>query len=115
MKTCVITGVGAGIGKATAIKLSYSKLFDNYALIGRNLKEIEATRKDMAESVDQEHIKEYSIDLVSPEQIPDIIKRIYQDFESIDCLLNIAGYTDPQPLLSTTLESFEQTYKINVF
>ena len=82
MKTCVITGVGAGIGKATAIKLSESKLFDNYALIGRNLKEIEATRKDMAKSVDQEHIKVYSIDLVSPEQIPGIIKRIFQDFGS---------------------------------
>ncbi len=30
-------------------------------------------------------------------------------------MYNIAGYTDPQSLLTTSLESFELTYKINVF
>jgi Short-chain dehydrogenases of various substrate specificities len=34
---------------------------------------------------------------------------------SIDILLNIAGYADPQSLLDTTAENIVKTYTINVF
>lgn len=112
MKTCVITGCGAGIGRATAIKLSETVFFDNYALLGRNKEDIETTVKSMR---NDKNIKFYYADFTSPEQIPSVVESIIEDFGSVDCLCNIAGYTDPQSLLSTTLESFEQTYKVNVY
>lgn len=47
--------------------------------------------------------------------IPSIIKEVYDEYKSIDCLINIAGYTDPQPLLQTSIENLKTTYDINVF
>ncbi len=44
-----------------------------------------------------------------------MIEKIVEECGEISCLLNIASYTEPCSLLSTTLESFELTYKVNVF
>ena len=54
-------------------------------------------------------------DLSSQEGIPKMVKEIYNEFGSIDWLLNIAGYTDPKSLLDTTLESMDENVQINVF
>ena len=43
-----------------------------------------------------------------------MIESIYEKYGSVDCLLNIAGYTDPKPLLQTSLESMMTTYNVNV-
>lgn len=114
MSTCVITGIGSGIGKAVAIKLSQKGYYDNYALIGRNIEAIENTKKIMEENGAQ-NISLHYIDLSETKFIPEMIHTIYEKYGSINALYNIAGYTDPQSLFLTTLESFELTYKINVF
>lgn len=114
MNTCVMTGIGSGIGKATAVQMSRQGMFDAYALLGRNQRAIAGTVKEMQQNTDAK-IKVYEIDLNSPENIPSVIDNIFGTLGSINCLLNIAGYTDPQPLLTTTLDSFEKTYKVNVY
>lgn len=114
MNTCVITGIGSGIGKATAIQMNRLGLYDAYALLGRNQRAIAETMEEMQRNMDTK-IKVYEIDLKFPENIPDIVDDIYKTFGSINCLLNIAGYTDPQPLLTTTLDNFEETYRVNVY
>jgi 3-oxoacyl-[acyl-carrier protein] reductase len=115
MSTCVITGIGAGIGRATAIKLAQDGLFDKYALIGRNEKDMNNTWGEMTRFVSTDRIKIYYLDLSKPELIPAIVEEIHNEMGDINCLLNIAGYTDPKSLLTTTLDSFELTYKVNVF
>lgn len=114
MNTAIITGVGSGIGRSVAIKLSDRKYYDKYALLGRNIEAIRDTIAEMRKK-GAENISFYPIDLSEPEKVPDIIKTIDQREGGISALYNIAGYTDPQPLFSTTLESFEITYKVNVF
>ena len=57
----------------------------------------------------------YNADLSMPENLPDLINRIESAEGDITALYNIAGYTDPQSIFTTTLESFELTYKVNVF
>lgn len=109
--TCIITGAGDGIGRATAIELSRSKYYDSYALLGRNLISLEKTASKMKNA----DVKIYEIDFANVELIPEIVNNVYTDFKSINCLLNIAGYTDPQPLFTTSLESFRYTYLVNVF
>lgn len=114
MATCVITGIGSGIGRAVAIELSRRNYFDTYALIGRNAEAIHETMTVMKENGARK-ISFYSADLSQPEKIPEIVDQINEQDGNITALLNIAGYTDPQPLLATTLDSFELTYKVNVF
>ena len=115
MSTCIITGVGSGIGKATAIELAKRNMYGNFALIGRNEAEILKTISEMKLYTCETQIDYYIADLSYPETLPNIIEQIYKKTGDISALLNIAGYTDPQPLLSTSLESFELTYKVNVY
>lgn len=109
-RVCIVTGASDGIGRATAIALSQCGYYDYFALLGRNIVQLNKTAVQMSGA----NVKIYDIDFQNTEHIPETIDKVYADFHSIDCLLNIAGYTDPQPLLSTSLESFQLTYRINV-
>lgn len=114
MSTCVITGTGSGIGRAVATELSKRAYYDHYALLGRNIEAIKDTIKVM-KSNGVTDISFYSVDLADVEKIPEIVRSIQEKYGEINALYNIAGYTDPQSLLTTSLESFELTYRINVF
>lgn len=113
MGICIITGIGAGIGKATAIKLAQRGFYDGYALVGRNDADIQATMQEMTQYTS--NLRIFKADLSFPESLPAVVKDINDTMGDIDCLLNIAGYTDPKSLLTTTLESFDLTYRINVY
>lgn len=108
---CIITGAGDGIGQATAIALSRYRYYKAFALLGRNMTQLNNTATQM----NGVYVKIYDIDFENVERIPDVMSAVYSDFHSIGCLLNIAGYTDPQPLLTTSLDSFQLTYRVNVF
>ena len=114
MSTCVITGIGSGIGRAVANELSLRKYYDKYAVLGRNVEAIQETIKMMSCN-GVNNISFYQVDLAQVEELPAIIKRIDNELGHIEALYNIAGYTDPQSLLATTIESFELTYRINVY
>ncbi len=115
MKTCIITGSGSGIGRATAINMAEQNEYECIAMVGRNLEALEETKAAMLEKNPNIDISIWEMDLSEPKMAAEIVDGIYKKYGSIDGLLNIAGYTDPQPLLSTTLESMEYTYAVNVF
>lgn len=113
METIIITGASSGIGKATAIQLD--KHYDNFCflLVGRNTDDLKATVNQMNNLSNQKFI--YEFDLENIHEIPKLISEMYVKHKKINYLLNIAGYADPQPLLNTSVENLERTYKINVF
>lgn len=111
-KTCVITGAGSGIGRAAAVEIAASGEFSYIALIGKTEEKLRETEKLLKTSATVEIIP---YDLMDLEGIGALIAGIYERSGSIDCLLNIAGYTDPQPLLTTTAENLLTTYQTNVF
>lgn len=113
MKTCIITGSGSGIGRATAILLSKSSEFDHIAMLGRNMDALQETLRMM--DTHRVDVSIWPIDFLEPQLIPPIVEAIYERYGSIDCLLNIAGYTDPQSLLQTSLDNMAKTYNVNVF
>jgi len=113
--TCIITGAGSGIGRATAIQLAQRSYYDCIALVGRNEADLQQTCTEMMNHNQYVNVKTYLIDLAYTDKIPALTERIETECGNITALLNIAGYTDPESLLSTTLESFELTYKVNVF
>lgn len=112
MKTCLITGAGSGIGRASAIEVAKLKEFNNIVLIGRRKDKLEETANLISENL---NIHIIPFDLEELDKIPKIVKNIYETCGSIDCLLNIAGYTEPQPLLATSLNNMKKTYSVNVF
>ncbi len=112
MRTCIITGAGSGIGRAAAIAIAEAEEYDYLALIGRSKDKLEETKSRMRTN---SQVELYAYDLGDLEGIPALVKDIYEKTGEITCLLNIAGYTDPQPLLTTSLESMRLTYETNVF
>lgn len=112
MKTCIITGAGGGIGRAAAIQVSRTEMFESIVLIGRTLERLEITRNDMSNSDSVVLVKR---DLCELDAIPAVVESIYRQTREINCLLNIAGYADPQPLFTTTINNFCLTYQTNVF
>jgi 3-oxoacyl-[acyl-carrier protein] reductase len=112
-KTCIVTGASQGIGQATAIRMSHDPTVTGIALIARNAEGLAATAAQMDRAGKQ--IGCYPYDLADLEGIPALVRRIHEDFGSVDILLNIAGYADPQSLLDTSDENIVRTYTVNVF
>jgi len=112
LSTCIITGASDGIGKATSIEISKSPDFQNIVIIGRNQQKLLETCKLM--NTDK-NIMQIIYDLEDIEGIPEMIDGIVSRFHTINCLINVAGYTDPQSLLSMSIDSLKKTYSINVF
>lgn len=112
MKTCIITGAGSGIGRAAALELGRANEFEYLVLIGRTEERLKET-KDMMETDAVVELRPY--DLSDLDGIPALVEEVYKATGEINCLLNIAGYTDPQPLLTTSVENMYRTYETNVF
>lgn len=112
MKTCIITGASSGIGRASAIEISKSGEYSSIVIIGRRENALEETKNMMAPNVSVE-IVPFDVSRIS--DIPELVKSIYCRNGSIDCLLNIAGYTDPQFIFETTSDNLETTFAVNVF
>lgn len=112
MKTCIITGAGSGIGQMAALQIGRENLFEHLVLIGRTPEKLEKTRSMMETDAAVTVIPH---DLSDLEGIPPLVQRVYESSGEINCLLNIAGYTDPQPLLTTSIENMQLTYETNVF
>lgn len=112
MKTCIITGASAGIGRAAAIEIAALGEFENIVIISRRKEELEVTKSLMDKAV---NVDIMPFDMECIDRIPALVDEIYEKHGSIDCLLNIAGYTDPQFLFATTQENLCKTFTINVF
>ena len=106
MKTYIITGASDGIGQATAVQLSRRSQVGNIILIGKSYEKLNYTQSLMRPGMTST-VMPY--DLSNLDGIPGLVDRIYGGTGSVDYLLNIAGYTDPQPLLQTTAENLMMT------
>lgn len=113
MKTAIITGASQGIGRAAAVRLSHDPEIGNIVLLARS----EEGLKGTVALIDAESVTVRAIptDLSDLEAIEGLVKGIYDEFGSIDILLNVAGYAEPAALLDTTNENIRTTYFINVF
>jgi 3-oxoacyl-[acyl-carrier protein] reductase len=112
-RVCVITGASQGIGRAAAIRMSQEPDVSGLVLIARNATGLKETAAAM--ECDDKEVELIAYDLMDLDGIPDLVRRVHERFGSIDILLNIAGYADPQSLLDTDADNIVKTYTINVF
>lgn len=106
MKTIVITGSSAGIGKATA-KLFAEKGWNVAATMRTPEKETELTTLD--------NIKVYRLDVTDIDSINSSRDQILADFGSVDVVLNNAGYGLMGAFELASSEQIRRQFDVNLF
>ena len=102
-KIVLITGTSKGIGKALAAKM----LKENYFVIG-------ASREGTVKEIKSEAFYPLKLDLTIPTSILEAQKEITENFSSIDILINNAGIGPDLDTLKPKMNSFQQTFHVNV-
>ncbi|CAM4162231.1 SDR family NAD(P)-dependent oxidoreductase [Lederbergia lenta] len=110
-KTCMITGASRGIGRAIAISLSDRTDITNFILISRTEAGLEDTASQM--NADK-NIEISALDLTDYLATQELVQSVGQKYETIDMLINVAGYANPKSLLETSIDDWEETYSVNV-
>ncbi|MET3548131.1 3-oxoacyl-[acyl-carrier protein] reductase [Paenibacillus favisporus] len=111
MKTCLITGASRGIGRAIAIELSYKRgEISKFILVARDIMELENTKRLMSLSP---NIETFVMDQADLKQVEEQLGIILEN-NTIDILINCAGFVEPSSLLETTVENWESTFTVNV-
>lgn len=110
-KTCIITGASRGIGRAIAIKLSERDDITNFVLIARSETGLKETKR-LLKATKNVHL--FAIDLTDYGTVKEIVHSIGEQYETIDILINVAGYANPKSILETSIEDWEKTYQVNV-
>lgn len=103
----VVTGASSGVGRAIALALAENGA--TVALVGRDLKTLEA----VAASV-PDRMKCYVADLLDDATLPDLKERIIADFGGIDGLVHSAGVFAMGRLETAPLADFDLQYRCNV-
>lgn len=111
MRTCIITGAGTGIGRATAIALSDRMDIQNLVLISMGMEDLKITESLMNSS---KNIILYDQDITKFDEVESIIDETFKQCGSVDILLNIAGYASEVYLEDLTLDIWEKTFQVNV-
>ena len=100
-KRALVTGAGKGIGRETAALLSRC---------GAEVVAVSRTPADLDSLAKEIHCRTIAADLADAGEAVGAA----EEAGPIDCLVNNAGISLPQPLLDTTAEAFDRTMAVNV-
>ena len=106
-RTAVITGGTRGIGFQTA-KTLISEGY-NVAIIGRDKECAMHAENELGE-----HCKSYCCDVTDVKQMEITFQRIYEDYSSIDVLVNNAGILDTSKIDTLTEEEWDKVIDTNL-
>lgn len=106
MKSIVITGASSGIGKATA---------KYFAEQGWQVAATMRTPEKETELTEIKNISIYQLDVTDQSSITNAATKILNDFDSVDVLLNNAGYAVAGPFEAATPEQIRTQFNTNVF
>jgi short-subunit dehydrogenase len=110
-KIILITGASSGIGKETAME--FAKLGANIILVAR--------KKDKLEQVANE-LKKFNVstlicqcDISKKDQVKEMSKTVLEKFESVDVLVNNAGFAIYGSVADLTVDEIESQMETNYF
>lgn len=110
-KTAIITGAARGIGKALALK--FAKEGANIAFTDLVIDESgEETRKE----IEAKGVKclAYASNAANFEETAEVVKKIHEDFGTIDVLVNNAGITKDGLMLRMTEAQWDAVINVNL-
>ncbi|MDP2685156.1 MAG: SDR family oxidoreductase [bacterium] len=112
-KFTVITGASTGIGRATAIELGRSGA--TVALVARNRKKLEETKRLVEESGGKGIV--FEADLGSVDSVNNLIQSIKQQTNRVDILVNIAGiwHGENEVFAGKDFKTFDQKVVLYTF
>ncbi|HLI32932.1 MAG TPA: SDR family oxidoreductase [Solirubrobacteraceae bacterium] len=109
----MITGASSGIGRAAARKIAEAGGIP--ILVARNVERLEQVRAEIVAAGGTAYV--YAADLTVPEQIDDVLARIFADHQRIDALVNNAGRSIRRSVALSydRMHDYERTMQLNYF
>lgn len=110
-KTAIITGSARGIGAAIALRLAK----DGFDIALNDISEKSFENNDIMEKITALGVKceKYIADVSSHADCESFVKKVKEDFGSIDVLVNNAGITRDGLLLRMAEENYDDVIRIN--
>ncbi len=110
-KSAVVTGGGSGVGQAVALKLAKQNW--RVAILGRRVESLQETIG--LAGAEASRITAYGCDIGDALAVTTIGKRILEEFDGVDVLVNAAGTNVPQRSLEVlALEDYEALIATNL-
>jgi short-subunit dehydrogenase len=114
----VITGASKGIGKAT-LKALFKEGGHRIFAIARSAFNLQQLKNELSEYNADSEMFGFSFDLSEKDYLP-LIREIaaFFDFEkgqSVDILINNAGYLINKSLFDTSIDDWEKTFRVNTY
>jgi 3-oxoacyl-[acyl-carrier protein] reductase len=110
MRNAIVTGGSRGLGLGIARRLMNSG-FRVIVVARTESEELELAKRQAEESGESLHF--VSSDLADIESIPDLVKRLRQDFGPIYALVNNAGISTEGVLALTSVSQIEKVVRLN--
>ena len=110
-KNCLITGATGGLGKQIAIELAKKNCNLFLTSMEENLEELKQELEKLNNGI---LIKYQHSDLRKAEDVDNLIRKIREEFTSINILINCAGENHRKPLSESTLDEFDRCMNLNV-
>ncbi len=110
-KTVLITGTSSGIGKQTAIE--FAKLGANIVLVARRKEKLD----ELANELEKFNVTTFvcQCDVSSKEQVKKMSKTVLEKFDSIDVLVNNAGFAIYGSVKDLSIDEIESQMETNYF
>lgn len=106
-KIALVTGGASGLGFAIAKKFISENIFT--IILGRNLEKLQEAENQLGK-----YCKPVQFDLTQLDRIPDLIRQIKEEYQSIDILVNNAGIHLKKPLTEVSDPEFQQVVLTNL-
>ena len=110
-KTVIITGASSGIG-AQLVK-SFALYKCNIILLSRNLEKMNNLISNISLEENQ-NLKAYKLDVSNEEEVNAIFKEIISTFDTIDILINNAGITSDNLLMTMKTQQWTDVINTNL-
>lgn len=110
-RVTIVTGATRGIGQAIAFEVA--KQGSHVALFGRN-EELLQTVKSQVEALNRKAVP-FRVDVADQAAVEEAVKKVYQEFSKIDFLVNNAGITRDNLLLTMKPEEWNDVVQTNLY